>query len=321
MLKLIINRNKEKRNIMGIVFDINKLQKYCQVKPDYFLNGKDYKFINNNGDVLAVAHVDTVYQDNNFYRNGDIITSSALDDRLGVYTIIELSKFLKFDILLTTDEEIGMSTAQYFNTKKKYNWIFSFDRKGSGCVLYDYEYDNQWYDTVSKYFKVNTGSFSDICYLKTLGVCGINVGTEYNNEHSYGCYMSIKRWAKQVNDFIYFFIDNCNKKFIFNEKTIQKDWGNFYNPRKTVSNNGKSNTYINDYISWWENEQWIVEKKELAQENKNEEVIDYNNQGYDYCPRCDHLTEMDKLYYSKISGNNICSDCFYEEKEIDQNNL
>jgi len=40
---------------------------------------------------------------------------------------------LPVDLLLTTGEERGESSAAVFRTRKTYKWIFSFDRLGDRC--------------------------------------------------------------------------------------------------------------------------------------------------------------------------------------------
>ncbi|MCP6726064.1 hypothetical protein NL526_28810, partial [Klebsiella pneumoniae] len=70
--------------------------------------------------------------------------SIAHDDRLGLYYIMEIlpSLGINVDVLLTTDEEIGQSSASEFKKAegKQYNWMFMFDRHGYGnVVMYQYE--------------------------------------------------------------------------------------------------------------------------------------------------------------------------------------
>ncbi len=46
---------------------------------------------------------------------------------------------INVDVLLTTGEEMGQSSAAYFDPgEKKYNWMFQFDRGGTDVVTYDY---------------------------------------------------------------------------------------------------------------------------------------------------------------------------------------
>jgi len=72
---------------------------------------------------------------------GDRLYHNAVDNRLGVYLGMELlpSLGIGVDLLLTTGEEEGYSTAALFRTRKRYHWMFSFDRKGEDVVLYQYE--------------------------------------------------------------------------------------------------------------------------------------------------------------------------------------
>ena len=98
--------------------------------------------IDRNGPVLMVAHVDTVLMPGKKAGiRGDRLYHNAVDNRLGVYLGMELlpSLGIGVDLLLTTGEEEGYSTAAVFRTRKRYHWMFSFDRKGEDVVLYQYE--------------------------------------------------------------------------------------------------------------------------------------------------------------------------------------
>jgi len=105
-------------------------------------DNRKFYFMDNEADILAVAHLDTVQQTVKFSmdkKNG-LIHSPQLDDRLGAYIILEhLLRDMNYDVLLTIDEEKGRSTARSFNNGKKYNWMFSFDRRGTDAVMYQYE--------------------------------------------------------------------------------------------------------------------------------------------------------------------------------------
>jgi hypothetical protein len=149
-----------------------------------------YWYKDNGSPVLAVAHLDSVQSDGTATitetAGGLLVTSGALDDRLGVYTILELLPAIgiQCDILLTTDEEMGQSTGRDFDTDKQYNWMIEFDRGGTDVVMYQYETD-ELTDLVEKSTaKVGIGSYSDIADLDHLGVAGFNWGVGYQEYHS-----------------------------------------------------------------------------------------------------------------------------------------
>lgn len=188
-----------------------------------------YLFKDNNARILAVVHLDTVVStDTNWtfqqavlgHNNNKrhLLWNAQLDDRLGAYILMDLlPKYLgqhAYDILLTTDEESSNSTAEDFvlPAGKDYNWIFQFDRRGTGAVLYGYE-DKAWRETVDAFLPVETGSFSDICKLYDLGVKGLNVGTGYHAEHQELCYMNVDETIDQVTKFIHFYNLHKNTKF------------------------------------------------------------------------------------------------------------
>lgn len=174
--------------------------------PTILSNNQMYCFKDNDSSVLAVAHLDTAFTSKVFKSiriTGDKIAfSPMLDDRLGVYTILDLLPKLgvKVDILLTEDEELGMSTAMDFKANKQYNWIVEFDRAGTDAVIYDYS----WQTTISKYFTLGAGSFSDISDLDTLGCQAVNIGIGYHQAHTKRCFFSCHEYTSQITKFLKF---------------------------------------------------------------------------------------------------------------------
>lgn len=174
----------------------------------------NYAWKNNGSNILAVAHCDFVNvkglskRVGGYIKDGPIVLSPRLDDRLGVWLILDVlhNLGLHYDILLTTDEEIGRSTAGMF-IEKEYNWVFQFDRRGTDAVTYDYKCMD---DAVRKHFKLGIGSFSDICSLEQPGV---NVGTGYYEEHTSTCYADLRDTQRQVKQFVNFYDEFKDVKF------------------------------------------------------------------------------------------------------------
>lgn len=209
---------------MKIDYDILKRICFARIKDfkgfGKVTNTKDGLYIHkdNNSKILGVAHLDTVLSTRHFYvnkiGNDEMILNAQLDDRLGVYVLTSLlpSLGLNFDVLLTEGEETGRSTSQYFESDK-YNWIFSFDRHGDDVVLYQYS-DENWESVIkSSGFKIGIGSFSDIAFMDSLGVMGLNIGTGYEGEHSKMSYASTRILKKQVHRFIDFYHKNKDIKY------------------------------------------------------------------------------------------------------------
>lgn len=176
-------------------------------------------FKDNNASVLGVAHLDSVLDLNHFYVNyingDDIVLNAQLDDRLGVYTLLSMlpSLGLNFDVLLTEGEESGRSTARWFKPEKSYNWVFSFDRRGEGVVLYQYS-GREWEQALKhSQFRIDQGSFSDISFLDRMGVKCVNVGTGYHGEHNDLCYASMNQYTNQVTKFTHFYAHNKDTRF------------------------------------------------------------------------------------------------------------
>lgn len=240
-----------KLSILCLIEQEQVFERYAKL-PNATLSGRTL-FIDNGANVLAVAHTDTV--GGNTYRRTSYtnpttktvsyytvdnrvkfvhnpkknrVTSIQLDDRLGVWMICEyLPKVfnLKYDILLTTDEEIGQSSAQDFKLPdgKSYNWIFSFDRRGADCaVMYQYE-EKEHEEFLKKYgFVLQTGSFSDISYLDHLGVTGFNFGVGYHFEHTTGCYANLDDVIRVARKFCVFFRENEDNYMKYTEKVSSR---------------------------------------------------------------------------------------------------
>lgn len=201
-------------------FQIGDLRSICSMPFSGFtkygmLTGKDekdqYYFKDNGSNILAVAHLDSVcnakFCQILYHPQGWRIYSPALDDRLGAYVILHMLPTLgiKCDILLTNNEESGNTTAQHFITKKKYNWMFSFDRMGDDVVMYCYG-DEEYRKILEKSeFTYGSGSFSCIAKLQHLGCRGFNFGVGYQDYHSQYAYAKFEDTISQVAKFTQFF--------------------------------------------------------------------------------------------------------------------
>jgi len=202
---------------------VQKTKSLANLGDTTYHDGLQLTHIDNGADVLAVVHLDTVMQAVPEFK-ADRVIAPQLDDRLGLHIILDiLPQFCKFDVLLTDGEEIGRSTAQHFNTAKQYNWMFQFDRHGTDAVMYDYHFQGNWNTAVDSHFKVGYGSFSDICYLTQLGVCGVNVGTGYHHEHTLKCYAKYREVQAMIFNFLGFWQINYDQQFDYDAYSDQ-DW-------------------------------------------------------------------------------------------------
>lgn len=203
--------------------------------------GRDYFIYKDHGsNILAVAHLDTVADRRiekakfDVIRNkggGTTIRSINLDDRLGAHILLDVlpTYGIKCDILLTTGEESGQSTARDFQPPegKEYNWIFSFDRRGRDVVMYQYHTSKLTRLLEKVGFKVGQGSFSDIASLNHLGVSGFNFGVGYNHEHSSDCYAVWEIAMKQVRRFSTFYETYKDRQFKYqgwSNRSAKLDW-------------------------------------------------------------------------------------------------
>lgn len=146
--------------------------------------------------------------------NGVKVVTPSLDDRLGGYIISQLCKrFTGVNLLFTTNEEVGRSTAGGFvraETRLEHglnpNVLIQFDRHRlveqgvfvPSAVMYEYTTD-EWVTRLKELgVKEQTGTFSDISLMLPLGVAGINFSCAYTYEHTPQCNADMKDVEKMV---------------------------------------------------------------------------------------------------------------------------
>lgn len=217
--------------------EIDVLRQYCTSPEEWFwtlpgaqhtdLNDareSNYTFFDHGSNILAVGHLDiagtsldrTIFKYDVSEKGHHYVFNHNLDDRLGVFIIHHLlpqQYGIQFDILLTTNEESGGTTAQHFQDawlalpeeqRKKYDWIIEFDRRGTDVVLYQYE-NKDLREKVEEFRKVGQGSFSDISRLSRMGCKAMNWGTGYEAEHTRRHYAILENTLFMVEGFIGFY--------------------------------------------------------------------------------------------------------------------
>lgn len=206
-----------------------KMKRICMLKPsqlakEYGLkefttkNGKRFWFKDNGAKVLGVFHSDTVKVFRHFrpvsFAEDTKIFCQTLDDRLGGYVLLEYLKTAKlhFDILMTADEERMASTGLYFGPPKDYNWMFMFDRAGTGAVVYNYGDEQLRYKLGKHGFAVERGSYSCIADMEHVGCKGINFGVGYHDNHGEYAFAYRKQLYSQLRKFISFFNEFHNTR-------------------------------------------------------------------------------------------------------------
>lgn len=220
------------KQLVRDAFDADKLKFVCETGDflDYATRvelmdsptgrPRFFYYKDNGSDILAIAHLDTVQDD----RTCNVVDSSAgllalsggLDDRLGAYVILEMLPKLGIvcDWLLTTDEEIGQSTAEEFWPEHKaYNWMFQFDRGGTDVVMYEYETPELAEAVEACGARIGEGSFSDICLLDHLGCAGFNWGVGYEDYHSARSHAWLEDTFRMVARFVKFYKKNRDEWF------------------------------------------------------------------------------------------------------------
>lgn len=257
-----------------------------------------YTFIDRGGSVLGVAHLDTVQQGTFFevyffQEEGDIVFSPRLDDRLGVYLLLDYipEKYgLVYDILLCEDEEYGMSTAAAFEPSaygKEYNWMFEFDRGGQDTVMYRYQTSelSEWLRQAG--CKIGHGTYTDIVDLEHLEVVGINFSTGYYNYHQINAYAVLEETRKSVADFVRFYTRFAHKKIS-------------HTPRPKVK------------YAWqprdWDDRKDSYTYTKLPAKTGEGDLYTWEKWGYVTCPRCTGAYETQEEY-DCIEELGYCIDC------------
>jgi hypothetical protein len=240
--------------------DYELMRKVCLAPWSYFQKygrvwtsgTSKYIYKQNNANILAVAHLDSVHGHNHFglieSKDETRIYCPTLDDRLGAYLILEFLPLfgLKYDILLTDNEETGNTSAKIFNLPKgkKYNWMFSFDRHGDDVVHYRY-YEIRKYLEQAGFgsTEISHGAFSCIDSLDKLECLGANFGTGYHEEHNLWAYAVMGETIKNVNRFLDFYDKFANQHLEYKSTPIttypshgEEDWEGYGRNQPILTN-------------------------------------------------------------------------------------
>jgi hypothetical protein len=276
-----------KDNGMGV----SLLRYFCQASygqiAEMFnatLDSKNNIFVpsENDSKVLFVAHMDVVTDKPRFsmLEDKNTLISSKFDDRLGIYAAYVLKYKYKFDfdILLTDEEERCNSSAQFFKTDKKYNWMFQFDRAGNNhAVCYQYESDEAEKALNAAGLQMQMGSYSDICELSHLGCLGFNFAVAYYKQHSPNCYMKIDEYKNQLRKFMKFYNLHKDTHMPFDadayEKAYKARQQKFYDNYKSTSYGyGVSRFYDDEYYDWYYGKH-TSEQTKAIEIHENEKII------------------------------------------------
>ena len=203
-----------------------------------------YWYKDNGSNKLAVAHLDSVKPFTHFdiarLRPDTLIFTPNLDDRLGVYIILDYLdqiRDVKYDILLTTNEENGASTAAEFIPPKgkKYSWMFMFDRVGTGCTVYNYR-GAEWELALDDAgFSIHKGSYSCIADLGFLGCKGVNFGAGYHDNHSDYAVAMKSEIMQQIRHFLLFYEANAELSHSHCKADVVEYYAERYGPSKKTT--------------------------------------------------------------------------------------
>lgn len=230
----------------------------------------------NDSKVLFVAHRDVVTDRARFEMpDKNTLISSKFDDRLGIYAsfVLKYKYKIDFDILLTTDEEVCNSSAQFFKTDKKYNWMFQFDRAGNNhAVCYQYDGDVAEKALNAAGLQMHMGSYSDICELGHLGCLGFNFAVAYYKQHSPNCYMKIDEYKNQLRKFIKFYDLYKNTHMPFDADAYEKAQRQKYYSYGSYKRRGYDAMYDDEFYDWYYGKHTGAEARAIAL-HENEKIV------------------------------------------------
>jgi len=208
--------------------DLRKMAEYCSASKKDLVRACDWHTHDSSSGylamrrtpgarILAVAHIDFLRSGKIHYVSRKRIVSSALDDRAGVYIVMDLLPKLGIlaDVLLTDNEETSGSTIRNLGVGMldAYNWIVQFDRRNEGAVYYGY---HEMLPILGKYFpSVERGTFTCISAIEACSPVGaFNVGVAYSQEHTEQCALDGVALNRQMMRFRDFYRDMVDTKIM-----------------------------------------------------------------------------------------------------------
>lgn len=289
----------------------------CNQLQSDLIGNERFRFIPCDGKprALAIAHVDTVFDDkpaidppkqktrlipgkrpaytgyNRLHKpvqtDPYIIKSGALDDRLGVAILLDILPVVmpdfKYDILLTTDEEIGQSTAsdwcssldiEDLNRAENYQFIFEFDRAGTDVVTYQFNNPVAESYLEEAGWHIGLGAFTDICDVMPLGIWAANFGCGYHNQHSNDCYVDLYDLDINLRRFALFVHKIGSDMF----EDVKRPTKSHYQGTYSYSNYSQYFDRYNDSDNYYKSTPTIVDKDDEPSEYESDPF--YANETY-----------------------------------------
>lgn len=197
------------------------------------------------------------------WANDEVMCLGA-DDRAGVTIITQLlNSKAKFNVLFTTDEEIGCVASDYIVSHKELagladytSCLIQIDRgnhQGSfkECVFYQYDYtqNNDFLNKITQYFEVANGTFTDIAVLgEYFNKPSVNVSAGYKNEHTRQEYVDLTIMEYVYNAVLdivnlYNTLDTKGWKHV---DIYDKPYDEYYDMEYLFDESGEIDTYLID---------------------------------------------------------------------------
>jgi hypothetical protein len=173
--------------------------------------------------ILVVAHIDYHCSGRVHKANSEIVVSSALDDRLGVYMAMEAlpAMGIPCDVLLTDDEESAMSTMQHLGMGflRRYNWIVELDYPGEGVSTHGFEGMRAQVEEL--YGPAPPVSFTDISFVRDYSpISAFNAPIGYVNQHTESCSVNMHVFARCLGKLKVFYDRHKDTRFVEHDDHI-----------------------------------------------------------------------------------------------------
>jgi tripeptide aminopeptidase len=284
------------------------------------------------------AHLDSVQTEKDKWSGKNLLMNNMIiyspgniiggDDLVGVYIILYLLKYskLKFNWILTVNEEVGATGSTHFAKENKeilekslYGIVI--DRRGSGdilCSLNDYgtiELENDLCRIGKIYnYKQDLGTFSDCNTWRDYISCA-NLSCGYYEPHTNKEYIKLNEVFNTIN-YIKAILSNLNKRYekaekthygyydkyvssVYNRKSYNKNYYNYGEGYDDFDEEFYGEEY-NDYI------EDIYNKAKNKTQNKNIKKV------CKFCGTMENNILETKILFLNNFDIHICESCAYD---------
>lgn len=293
-----------------------RIAHYCAMSERELMEQMTFYTLNNAGKylgwlqrpdskILAVAHIDFLGTGRVHKASSEVVVSSALDDRLGVYMAMEAmpNAGIPCDVLLTDDEESAMSTMQGLGMMflQRYNWMVQLDFPGEDVSTHGYKSMQAAVEEL--YGPAPPVLFTDISFVKDYSPIGaFNAPIGYMQQHTEQCYVNLRTFARCMEKLKVFYDRHHDTKFTEHDDLILTE----------AMHDSKYNL-LGASTPGWTNNAYVVKGGKRDGDDSFRGYADYSYGGndaaewYETCTTC--LQEFDVMDMEVYDGHYVCELC------------